>query len=583
MMPDLFPREVRADDCPRLGGASNRVRCLGFLGLVGMLSAGIALAKNPLSQASPSQPAVSQTTPTLTPQEAPGDPFGRDTPYSTVVGFLKAAEHKDWQRAAEFLDSKQPPEKKQELARQLKSVMDQGLALDLEKVSKNPLGSPTEKWRATRNEIGIAQIGDRSVPIFLDLIQPTAKRPLYWLFASETLMGVPELARNLEAPWLERYLPRSLFENEVNGVQLYRYITVPLLVTIGFVLVWLATRLLRLGVERILKRTHRENVPFARTSFIGPLRILVLAYLVYVGAPLAGTLVARNIWRHVSIALLIAGTGWVLVRSLELATEIAVGRFRRTNSPSRIAPLQLSSWGLRALMAVGTLFAILYSVEINPTTLVTGLGLGGVALAFAAQKTIENVFGTVMVVVDQPVRVGDFCKIGDWVGTVEEIGLRSTRVRTMDRTLLTVPNGQLASTVLENFSSRERIWFRHTIGLRYETSADQLRYVLEEIRSYLKTHPKVDPSATRVRFIRLGGSSLDVEVFTYVLVKDFPVFLEVQEELLLRIMDIIADAGTGVAFPSQVTYLAKDTGLDAEKRLAAVEQVRKQRNSDLAS
>jgi len=137
--------------------------------------------------------------------------------------------------------------------------------------------------------------------------------------------------------------------------------------------------------------------------------------------------------------------------------------------------------------------------------------------------------------------------------------------------------------MLENFSSRERIWFRHIIGLRYETTADQLRYVLEEIRSYLKTHPKVDPRASRVRFIRFGSSSLDLEVFTYVLVNDFPVFLEIQEELLLRIMDIIADAGTHVAFPSQTTYLAKDTGLDDEKSRAAVEQIRKQRNSVAAS
>jgi len=209
-------------------------------------------------------------------------------------------------------------------------------------------------------------------------------------------------------------------------------------------------------------------------------------------------------------------------------------------------------------------------------------GAGGIALAFAAQKTIENVFGTVMIVVDRPVRVGDFCKVGDFMGTIEEIGLRSTRLRTMDRTLVVIPNGQLAATMVENYASRERFWFRHIIGLRHETTADQLRYVLEEIRAYLKAHSKVEPGTIRVRFIRFGGSSLDLEIFAYVLLADYSAFLGVQEELLLRIMDIIAEAGTSVAFPSQTTYLAKDSGLDAEKSQAAVERIRNQRNGVLA-
>ena len=156
-------------------------------------------------------------------------------------------------------------------------------------------------------------------------------------------------------------------------------------------------------------------------------------------------------------------------------------------------------------------------------------------------------------------------------------------VRTMDRTLLTVPNGQLASMVLENFTSRERIWFRHVIGLRYETTADQLRFVLAEIRQYLEGHPRVEAGTSRVRFIRFGGSSLDIEVFAYILHTDYGVFLEVQEEMLLRIMDIIANAGTGVAFPSQTTYLAKDKGLDAEKGQAAVQQARNRKSPNATS
>ena len=559
------------------------VTCTGLLILVGMLSTRTSWGQLGLLKSGSTGPPGAQATGTTVPPETPKDEFGRDSPYETVVGFLKAAEQSDWQLAANFLDSKQPAAQKQRLARQLKLVLDRGLTLDLEKVSKNPLGSPTEKWRATRNEIGTAHINGQSLPILLDLIQPTAKRPPYWLFASETLMGVPEIVRDLEAPWYEKYIPKSLLENQIFGVQLVRWVGIPVLVSFGFALVWLFTWVLRLGAEWVLRKAHRENVALTRTSFLGPLRILLLGYLVYTTAPSAPTLVARQIWGNIAVGVIIAGVGWLLICMLDVATEIAERRFRRQSSLSKIAPLKLASWGLRAFVAVAVLVAILYAMEINPTTVVTGLGLGGVALAFAAQKTIENVFGTVMIVVDQPVRVGDFCKIGEATGTIEEIGLRCTRVRTMNHTVLTVPNGQLAAMVLENFSSRQMIWFRHVIGLRYETTADQLRYVLAQIRDYLQQHPKVESGTSRVRFVKFGASSLDIELFAYILVNDYALFLGVQEEMLIRIMDIIAEAGTGVAFPSQTTYLAKDTGLDAEKTQAVIDEVRKQKSSVPAS
>jgi len=548
-----------------------------ILVLASVISSGSALAQKSLPKPLSSGPAGAQAVPTTPIEEAPQDPLGRDAPYGTVVGFLKAAEQGNWERAAEFLDTKLPAQEKQDLARQLKLVLDRGLALNLETVSKNPLGSPTEKFRVTRNEIGTALIGGKSFLILLDRIQPTAKRPPYWLFSSETLAGVPDLASNLEAPWIEAYIPRAMLETHVFGIQIFRWIVIPLMIAIGFVLIWVVTWLLRLGAEWILRKARRQNATFARTAFLGPVRVLLLAYLVYAAAPLARTLVARQVWGDVAAGVAILGFAWGLTRALDLAVELAEGWFRKRAALHRIAPLKLAHWVLKALVIVASAALILYALGINPTTVVTGLGLGGVALAFAAQKTIENVFGTVMIVFDQPVRVGDFCKIGDATGTIEEVGLRSTRVRTLDRTVLTVPNGQLASMILENYSSRERIWFRHVIGLRYETSADQLRYVLAEIRTLLEDHPLVELGTSRVQFFRFGGSSLDLEVFAYVLLGDYPAFLKTQEEMLLRIMDIIHAAGTGFAFPSQTTYLAKDTGLDAEKGRAAIELVRKRR------
>lgn len=190
-------------------------------------------------------------------------------------------------------------------------------------------------------------------------------------------------------------------------------------------------------------------------------------------------------------------------------------------------------------------------------------------------KTVENFVGSVTLIADQPVRVGDFCKVGDTVGTVEQIGMRSTRIRTLNRTVVTIPNGQFSSETIENYAHRDRFWFQTVLDLRYETTPDQIRFLLVELRSVLYAHPKVHPEPARVRFTGLGAASLNLEVFCYITAVNFDEFLEVREDLLLRIMDVVAESGTDFAFPSQTLYFAKDKGLSKEKSQQAEEKVRK--------
>ncbi len=224
--------------------------------------------------------------------------------------------------------------------------------------------------------------------------------------------------------------------------------------------------------------------------------------------------------------------------------------------------------------------AILQNVGLNVTGILAGLGIGGLAVALAAQKTVENLFGGVTLILDQPVRVGDFCRFGDRVGTVEEVGLRSTRIRTLDRTVVSIPNGHFASLELENFTVRDRMWLHPTIGVRYETTSDQLRHLLVEIRRMLYAHPRVDSRPARIRFVNFGAYSLDLEIFAYVLTSDYDEFLAIREDIYLRIMDIVDRSGTGFAFPSQTTYFARDPGLDTAKQEAAQAQVAAWREQD---
>jgi MscS family membrane protein len=204
---------------------------------------------------------------------------------------------------------------------------------------------------------------------------------------------------------------------------------------------------------------------------------------------------------------------------------------------------------------------------------VAGLGVGGLAVALAAQKSLENLFGGLTLIVDQPVHVGDFCRFGDRVGTVEDIGLRSTRIRTLDRTLVTIPNSEFSSMQIENFARRDRIWLATTIGVRYETTPDQLRFLLISLKRMLLAHPMIDPDPARVRFSGFGASSLDIDIFAYVRTTDINEFYAVREDVFLRLMEVVVDSGTGFAFPSQTIYAAADTGVDTERGSAAAAQV----------
>ena len=208
--------------------------------------------------------------------------------------------------------------------------------------------------------------------------------------------------------------------------------------------------------------------------------------------------------------------------------------------------LRLARWGVDLLIIFVGLLVTLHYFGVNPTGALAGLGVGGVAIALAAQKTLENVVGGVSLIFDQALHVGDVLKVGDTVGTVREIGLRSTRIRTLDRTLVSVPNGQIATMTLESLSARDKFWLHPVLGLRYDTTSQQMRALLDGIRNLLKECRHVEPGSIRVRFLRFGPSSLDVEIFAYVHAPNWSQFLEIQEELQLHIMECIESTGIGI-------------------------------------
>jgi MscS family membrane protein len=308
---------------------------------------------------------------------------------------------------------------------------------------------------------------------------------------------------------------------------------------------------------------------------VGPLRVLSGTLIFYAALSfLALSVPAEKLFANVTKVGALLSVTWLILRLIDVFADIVESNLESRGDAGATALIPLGRKTIKVVVVGFAILASLDSFGFDVTALIAGLGVGGLAVALAAQKTIENLFGGATLIADRPVQVGDFCRFGDKLGTVQEIGMRSTRIRTLDRTIVTVPNAEFASLHLENFGQRDMMRFNPRLGLLYATTPDQLRYVLVEIRKMLYAHPKVSNDPARVRFVSFGDSSLDVEIFAYVLATDFSEYLGIAEDLNLRIMDIVADSGTGFAFPSTTTYLAKDEGPEPEKTRRAEETVR---------
>jgi MscS family membrane protein len=246
---------------------------------------------------------------------------------------------------------------------------------------------------------------------------------------------------------------------------------------------------------------------------------------------------------------------WIGFRAVDIARSILAQRAWAIARPASRSLLSIGSRFMKVTVAMLGTIMLLAQLGVSVTSLIAGLGIGGLALALAAQKTVENLFGTLSIGVDQPMREGDFVKIYDFVGTVEEIGLRSTRVRTLDRTLITIPNGELANQRIESFAVRDRIRLACVLGLLYQTTAAQMRGVLADLERVLRDHPKIWPDAVVVRFRELASSSLDIEVMAWFQTTDWNEFQAIRQDVLLRFMEVVEGHGAGFAFPTQTLHV----------------------------
>ena len=543
-----------------------------FIRKIGLLSALLAAPSLPFSaQSSITQ--VLQPAAPASPANQPTDPLGRNTPSSAILGFLKAAQAGDYSIAAQYLQMS-PAHRQSEgeaTASKLKFVLDHAFTAHLGQYNQ-PDGTPQEGVPLGRQRLGTMAAGD--VDVDLDLVRvsdPSAGK--IWLISSDTLAKLPELSDQIAARQVARKLPAFLVKHQLVGMPLWQWLALLLSAPIAAGLGWLILAILEVPVRWWARRRGQLDVANWR-QVSGPIWLLVGTLIhqwgvVYLRMPL----LSRHYYYQVtSIALIVSAT-WIAWRFVRWSLRRVRLRALSRGLAGTGTLMLLGERMLKVLIFILGILAVLSSLGFNMSTALAGLGIGGLALGFGAQKTIENLFGGVSVLGDEVFRVGDVCRFGDRTGVVEDIGLRSTRIRTEERTLLAIPNGTVATINLENLSRRDKILFKTTLGLRSDSKPDHVRFVLSEIRKLLYSHAKVETQTVRVRLTDVAGAALSVELLSYILTRDFNEYAAIREDLLLRIMDVMEDAGGGLALPSQTLYLSRDAGVEKQKAENAAKKI----------
>jgi len=530
-----------------------------------------------ISLAAPAQGALAQIAQQKTSATAPAktatDSFGRETPYGTVFGFLEAAQSGHYGIAAQYLQmsAARRQTEGEAMAEKLKVVMDRAFAGSLKHVSTQPEGTTQEGVSSDRQNLGTISSGDVDVELQLARVSDPAAGKI-WLISSDTLTKIPELYDQVEARQVETRLPAWIVKHQFEGMPLWQWLALILLIPVAGGAGWLLLVMFQIPLLWWARR-HGQPELLQWRSVSGPAWLLAgtLVHRIlaaYLGMPL----LQRHYYVQVTTVAVIIGANWILWRVIRWFLQRVRSRALARGHGGTGSLMLLGERMVKAVLVIMATFSILGILGFNMSTALAGLGIGGLAIGFGAQQTIANLFGGVSVLGDEVIRVGDVCRFGDRTGTVEDIGLRSTRVRTEERTLLAIPNGTVATINVENLSRREKMLFKTTLGFHLDTSSDHLRMVLSEIRRVLSGNPKVETASVRVRLIELAAAAINVELVCYILTQDFNVFAEVREDLLLQIMKFVEDSGASLASPSQKLVFSGDSATDKSSAREAAQK-----------
>ncbi len=481
------------------------------------------------------------------------------SPRAALQGFLTATRVGDFGRAAAWLDLSYPEtaDRAPELARRLKSVLDSKLWLDLERVSPRATGALDDGLPADREQLGLIRTADgREVAIRLARVAVDGERR--WVFSPTTLAQVDALYAELPDNWIREHLPAALLRAGPFDILYWQWIAlfvlIPAALFVGLTLGPLTRGLLRKLTARTEVEFDDQLVAAARgpiVLFWSVVASRVLLRWVALAAPAQAFIV------ELQKALLIVAVFWMLLKAIGvLQVTLPSAKWSETH-PALRSLVPLGARIARLIVFAAAVLTVISQFGYPIATILAGLGIGGIAIALGAQKSLEHFFGSISIGVDQPFRVGDWVNASGTEGEIEAIGLRSTRIRTINRTVVSIPNGQLAESRTENFGQRDRIRFSTVVGVEYGTTAAQLRAIRDGIEAVLRAHPKTWPDRVQVAFSNFGAYSLDIELFCWIQTTAIDEFRTIRQELMFRIMEVVEQNGASFAFPTQTLHLAR--------------------------
>lgn len=487
----------------------------------------------------------------------------QSTPLNTILGLREATRNKDFEKAGEYLDRRYTSEElegysNEELVKALAYVWSQQNIANLAELSDDPKGHLNDGLPSYRDQVGSVTLSSGEIPIYLQRV-PDGKGGKVWKLSNATVAEIPrmwdELGYSPVAIFLNKNLPDFKFMGMDNwqlvGTILFFILAWPLAALASYILMRLALLIpnrFPVGIQRFFK---------------GPMRFFLFVLIVRLLVGQLGLSLTARILLESSGVDYIAFTA-LLLGLMSLLRDYQIRKMQHAGNTHYVALLKPFTTVVKTIAVAIIALYWAKSAGYDMSTILAGLGVGSLAVALAAQKTLENVIGAVTLYTARPVSAGDFCRFGKITGTVEEIGLRSTLIRTLDRTLVIIPNSVFSSQEIENYSARDRIRYFRKFHLHLP-EAEQLRFILAEVRKVLLAHPRVLQDTVSVRFEDIRDFNAILRLDGGVDTADFAEFLGVAEDLNLRIVEIVQNAGAIFSGPGQFVHFSEFTSGSAEQ------------------